>query len=473
ADSEIVTVLRDQLARCGPQQLAPQPAVSWAFLSGFVSGICLCASIFLRSLRVGQRLLISCDVDPDLYHERLILQNVPGELPCSYLVATPEGDLYEEDLLDSGGEVFLLGPRGGFSGRLPAAATLYRFEAEYLDDNKARFIQEGREELARLQGVAGFVPVGRAAPPGDGPPVRWVAFETRFGKRVGEDVSELPGQRFLYGGRGIITISESQYMAIAWADSFTNGTVADGGDQDVRTLTVRMDSAGRREAVFPDVCKQLDSATISDWRVAGPRTIARLCRALAETGTTPTQQNYWWRSTIGLSMSDNGVDEHLFLSELLEWALCHDFLGFGSFFIGEHISRRYQLWEEVYSHALLEREAGASAAEGVDERRIFLGARRKRRKERRLAAGSGDQADEGGGENIGAAAKAKGRNGARITAVLIFKSGIFCLFLVVGLSTTFSLATRSPLRSAKCVVLVTGVLRKFGFEMVSLLLVNS
>ena len=57
----------------------------------------------LRSLRVGQRLLISRDVDPDLYHERLILQKVPSELTCSYLVATPDGDLYEEDLLDSGG----------------------------------------------------------------------------------------------------------------------------------------------------------------------------------------------------------------------------------------------------------------------------------------------------------------------------------------------------------------------------------
>ena len=429
------------------------------------------AAAQLQGLRVGQRLLISYDVDPDLYHERLVLQRLPNRPGCTYLVASPDGDLYEEDLLDSGGHVYLLGPRGGLLGGMPAAATLYRFDAVYLTANKDRFIQEGRDEFARLRAdEGGFalvdaadgppapLPPPAAEPPGaaalvaaaaagaagaGGPPVRWCALESRFGKAAGEDVSDLVGARFIHGDRGIITITDGQFMCIARADSFTKGTDADSKEQDVRTLAVRLDSRGRREAVYTDVVKQLDSANISDWRISGPRTSVWLCKALSETGMTPTQRHYWWRNTIGLTMSDNGVDEHLFLSELLEWALCYDFLGFGNLLIGEHISRRYQLWEEVYSHTLMERESGASAAEWVDERRIFLGThksrgvalvcpdlqsyvayemassaailkeRRKGREERRLAGGLGEQADEGSGGGSGSGTIPKGRNGPR------------------------------------------------------------
>ncbi|CAK0809116.1 unnamed protein product [Prorocentrum cordatum] len=482
ADTAIVAVLRDQLARCGPQLLAPAPASTWAFVSGVAVGIAellsvrqwtasvAAAAAQLQGLRVGQRLLISYDVDPDLFHERLVLQRPPNRPGCTYLVATPDGDLYEEDLLDSGGEVFVLGPRGGLLGGMPAAATLYRFDAGYLAANKDRFIQEGRDELARIRADEGFAfvdagdgpPPPLAAPAGGppgaaalmavdapgaagagGPPVRWCVLESRFGKAAGDDVSDLVGARFIQGDRGIIMIADGLFMCIARAGSFTKGADVDSKEQDVRTLAVRVDSHGRREATFQDVCKQLDSISISDWRISGPRTAVWLCRALSETGMSPTQRHYWWRNTIGLTVSDNGVDEHLFLSELLEWALCYDFLSFGSLIIAEHISRRYQLWEEVYSHTLMEREAGASAAEWVDERRIFLGThksrgvalvcpelqsyvacemassaailkeRRKGREERRLAGGLGEEADEGSGGAGGGAAKAKGRNGPR------------------------------------------------------------
>ena len=40
--------------------------------------------------------------------------------------------------------------------------------------------------------------------------------------------------------------------------------------------------------------------------------------------------------------------------------------------------RRYQLWEEIYSSALAEADAGESSAEWIDERRLFLGMPRAR-----------------------------------------------------------------------------------------------
>ena len=44
----------------------------------------------------------------------------------------------------------------------------------------------------------------------------------------------------------------------------------------------------------------------------------------------------------------------------------------------ESIARRYQLWEEVYSAALAEADAGNGAEEWLDERRLFLGQPRAR-----------------------------------------------------------------------------------------------
>ena len=44
----------------------------------------------------------------------------------------------------------------------------------------------------------------------------------------------------------------------------------------------------------------------------------------------------------------------------------------------EIISRRYQLWEELYASSLRESEAGGGTGAWLDERDIFLGQRRTR-----------------------------------------------------------------------------------------------
>ena len=218
-------------------------------------------------------------------------------------------------------------------------------------------------------------------------------------------------------------------------------------DEDARTLGVTFDESGVREGIFPDLVKLLHQEEFSDWRIAGPRTTQWLLKQLVASGMTPVQRHYWWRNTVGLTPSDNGVDEHLFLSELLEWGLTYDFLGLGNLLIAEHVSRRYQLWEEVYSHVLLEQQVGSGSAEWVDERRIFLGQthargsalvspdlqsyvasemasrsailkeRRKGREERRLAKGgelegapAAAHADEGGASK---APRGRGRGRGR------------------------------------------------------------
>jgi len=81
---------------------------------------------------------------------------------------------------------------------------------------------------------------------------------------------------------------------------------------------------------------------------------------------------------LGLGSADPGVDDHEFLSELLEVGLTYDMLNAGTIAIMEMVARRYQLWEEVHSEALRVAEMGAGGSEFAEERRLFLGVPRGR-----------------------------------------------------------------------------------------------
>ena len=135
---------------------------------------------------------------------------------------------------------------------------------------------------------------------------------------------------------------------------------------------------GRRGRVFGEAVYDLSETTFSDWRVTGPRTTRWLLQAVGMQGFSPVQRHYWWRSTQQLSSSDIFVDEHLFLSELLENMVCVDQLNAPELHIGEILARRFQLYEEYYGSTLQQSEGGAAAEIWMDERQLFLGQERGR-----------------------------------------------------------------------------------------------
>ena len=137
------------------------------------------------------------------------------------------------------------------------------------------------------------------------------------------------------------------------------------------------------------------------------------------------------------------VDDHLFISELLETTVCFDQLNASDLGAIELVARRYQLYEEYYGHSLRQSDGGTSAEIWMDERQLFLGwergrgkalvcpeldswaatklqaesavlkERRKAREERVLAAGGGAEASIATRGAAGAKAKAKGRGGGK------------------------------------------------------------
>ena len=99
---------------------------------------------------------------------------------------------------------------------------------------------------------------------------------------------------------------------------------------------------------------------------------------MADQGHTPRQRHYWWRQVLGLQADDTGVDDHLFLSEIMEEAACFDQINVSELMFMERIARRYQMWEQMYASALRKAEAGSSSGAWLDEREIFLGNERSR-----------------------------------------------------------------------------------------------
>ncbi|CAK0911511.1 unnamed protein product, partial [Prorocentrum cordatum] len=220
-----------------------------------------------------------------------------------------------------------------------------------------------------------------AAPPAD---AVWLSAETRGGFTAGAPIPpELLGAdgqpQVVLGDRGVVVLASGVSLAVAVANILEAGAAAlssSGGD--LRTLPVLYSPAGGRSRSFHDAVAKMSTTPFPDWRIKGPRTAAWLLEKISEAGYTPLQRHFWWRSIQGLTASDSGVDDHHFISEVLQELTTYDQLNAGELVVVEILCRRYQLWEELYASSLREAEAGQDAAPWLDERSIFLGQDRSR-----------------------------------------------------------------------------------------------
>jgi len=465
----------------------------------------------LRDARPGDRLYCLYSLEEKLYHERLLCGHV---VALVWAVATPDGDVYLEDFADADHvEIHRAGPRRGAPPQL-RKKLLYRFDvgadeiAAFLSEG-AELAEQGRRDVAaagrpghRLRGKqplplappVGGTPtppgsdVGRPSPgrllappseppppfpgPGGGalPPARlddgWVALESRLGFKRGAPVDTTLATVYAQDDRALAYFPDG---AVALArvgtlvdEDLLSPEAALDAAWDERIVPFRRSGTGQRRRAYAQVvAEQQEALNTKEWRVEGPATVGWLLQAHLEQGGGPVQRHYWWRQILGLAAADPGVDEHLFLCELLETAVTADQLNLPGCEAFELAARRFQLWEEVYSEALRQVEvsgtAGATAdSDGwLDERRIFLGGsrskghalvaptlekhvamkmmeesailkeRRKGREERRMArgegsgaadtgTGGGDHGDGGGGAGGGGGSGGRGRaRGAR------------------------------------------------------------
>ena len=87
--------------------------------------------------------------------------------------------------------------------------------------------------------------------------------------------------------------------------------------QDVRILPVVVDPRGTRARGFDHAVRDMREDPMADFPIEGPRTMHWLSLEMARSGMPPVQRHHWWRQTLGVNSADPGVDEHLFLCELV------------------------------------------------------------------------------------------------------------------------------------------------------------
>lgn len=224
-------------------------------------------------------------------------------------------------------------------------------------------------------------------------------------------------------------------------------TVEDKKEMELDALQLlpgRAQRRGMRPRSFANAASLVTTPEQAGWKVQGPRTTEWLVKELAAQNTTPLARHFWWRSVQNLSAGDPGVDEHQFLSELIEHGLMYDGLNLGDVMAYEAISRRYQLWEEAYSASLRESETGAAGAgDWLDERHLFCppiwrsgcptGSRRSQRCSKSAArpersaswraAWAATQAQAAGRAAKGAGARAPRRGGVDAPVLLLVQRG--------------------------------------------------
>ncbi|CAK0803561.1 unnamed protein product [Prorocentrum cordatum] len=343
----------------------------------------------LKTARPWDKLHCLYSLEERLYHERLLCAHVDGS---RWVVATPDGDVYVEDFADDDHvEIHRAGPRGGAPPQL-RKKMLYRFDMDEqgliaLMDEGVRLSESERHEVRHD-------PVARSgAGGGPFPPVQlddsWVALESRLGFRRGSPVDVTFATVYAMDDRALASFPEG-VITLGRVGTLSDEVPISPRDAqedvlDERILRYRRSGSGQRRRAFAEVvAEQREALTTEEWRAQGPATIGRLLQAHLGQGSGPVQRHYWWRQILGLAAADPGVDEHLFLCELIETASTADQLNLPGCEAFELAARRFQLWEEVYSEALRQVEvagtAGATAdSDGwLDERRIFLGGTRSK-----------------------------------------------------------------------------------------------
>lgn len=203
----------------------------------------------------------------------------------------------------------------------------------------------------------------------------WIALEARAGFKLhGAVVVSAAGTEFVrLGDRGVV---RRRGLCVAVGLLGTEEVVEEL-PADTRVLELpRAADDGRvdfRQAVFATAV-----ADGSDWEVKGPRTASWVLQRIAEQGPGPVHRHYWWRSVLKVTPMDSGVDDHLFLNELIETAMCADRLNVANIQAFEIVFRRLQLREEVYGQQLRLAEKGDAVDPWLDERSLFLGQRKSR-----------------------------------------------------------------------------------------------
>eukprot|EP00929_Paragymnodinium_shiwhaense_P120149 TRINITY_DN92043_c0_g1_i1.p1 TRINITY_DN92043_c0_g1~~TRINITY_DN92043_c0_g1_i1.p1 ORF type:complete len:385 (-),score=64.26 TRINITY_DN92043_c0_g1_i1:316-1470(-) len=341
-----------------------------------------------NSLNCGDKILVLYADEPDLYHIRVIGGRTGDS---SYLVCTPDFDVYIEDYSLRGGDILTI--RVMVEGRVPFgvdAAEVYRMPRELTADE----LEDLRVEAVRLGGpAAGAAREGGGADAAAAGGARVDPALDRAGGKwyVGESGRTVPfGAAAPAGawagavpdhGRGVGQVDGVPTM-LRWV---TDDEVEDWRMRerpvDARILKIKT-KGDRRHREWRDLVADVGQAEFGDWPVAGPRTAKWCLDFLDKQPGGPDDHHVLWRTTTKLTYQDWGVQEHQMIMAALTHGGTYDQYDLTNSALVELLLRRAQTIEYSYSEATREATSGASSSQKhgcrltFEEQSAFGGTRR-------------------------------------------------------------------------------------------------
>ena len=328
--------------------------------------------------------------DPGVWHSRIILEWVGGELPevDVSVVLTPDLDLYMEDMgtrqtdiADSRDRpVDRSVPFGVVPGEvydfavLPTAAEMTGLMATARGLAAAERRRQGWPTptipvaaapapavaggggLAALVGAIGapaapVAPLAPGAPPAGLPPAGALPPPVAPGAILPAPAGPPAAPGAPPAGGGLAGLAAAIGMGGAGplgpGGAAGGGVVpAGGGALDVRVMTVNYEQSGERFRSFAVGVTLLEEARWPDSPVKGPPTVIWCCKFMLANGGTPTGWHQKWTTICKLQHTDAGVSTHEMCCRLLEIMLCFDQLQAGSLASAEFIVRQIQTQEQ-------------------------------------------------------------------------------------------------------------------------------
>ncbi|CAK0903898.1 unnamed protein product, partial [Prorocentrum cordatum] len=249
------------------------------------------------------------------------------------VIVSRDWDIFEEDYAEADDLKRFLA-----KGQAPATACAlsHYLVDHYRFDQDRQYYMDTEEALARGLSPAGAV-VPVAAPPAAGasagPAAKWCAMESRGSVGLGD---------VLTGSLGLVEFESNVRCTFKLKD-------------------MRLVDFGK------------------SWEIEGPRSTYYTAERIYEGNHSSGQRHYWWRSVMGLSATDVGVDEYLLVSQLLEVGMTIDQMQVCNPATLELPSRRYQMWESADKDLLREVDTGGSGGDDwLSERSLLFGVKNLR-----------------------------------------------------------------------------------------------
>lgn len=352
---------------------------------------------------------------PPVWHQRCLIGRVvslgSGRAPTdTWVVATPDADIYEEDLGGTSVDVQAVRYAGVGRAAFPGAAatdlrrrqargsardgaprprrSLSRCDRLPLLGPAWSFEEAGgrwRRLTTRLPMSSGSPPKGIAR---TAAPLRTVSHGgrsmaisgsrwSRDGVRRGEAVA-VASLAEVRGDRGLVDRGSGRPLAAALVrpEEVEEFKGREAGS-DARLTPLVVIGTTREKKQWREAVQAFGAVELGDFAVPGPRTTAWCCSFLDRHSGGPRDHHRWWKANLKLHDDMWGVAEHSLAMQSLDIAACYDGLDVVNFGCIQLLLRKAQMIEDAYAERgpPVIMTDGKKSAEGTKEEKGGGGAK--------------------------------------------------------------------------------------------------